>query len=497
MVHLWVVSEQRHIGVIDIGSNSMRLVVYDDLSRAPFPRFNEKSITALAAGIDADGRFTDEACAGALRAMERFASIAEAMRVERIDVIATEAMRRAANGPDLIASIRELTGLTPQVLSGDDEARLAALGVVAGAHEPRGLVGDLGGGSLEVAEVAVDRVGERLASMPLGALPVTALMAESFGDAKRHVDATLADQLPPLMTDPTLYAVGGGWRAIARVHIATNDWPIRTVHGYVLPAADARAFAKSIARMSTDEIAELPDVPSRRIDTLAASALVMERLIKVLKPEQVVFSATGLREGWLYDQLSPDEQRLDPLVEGAQAIGLPIARVPAFSAALDRWTEQLFPGETPADRRLRLAACALTDLCWRDHPKLRASDAFRRVLEMPFVGISHPERAFLGVVLLARYGGKIDDEVTAVTDRLMSDHEVRRAEILGRVLLLAHRVSASVPRILDQVRIRIDADSVRLEIDAATVAPDSDAVQSRLRQLAKVVGVDNTEIVDA
>lgn len=486
---------QEHIGVIDVGSNSIRLVVYDDLSRAPFPRFNEKSFTALGAGLDDHGRFTDEAMADALHAVRRFASIAEAMGVDRVDVIATEATRRATNGPELIEAIRTSTGLGPRLLSGEEEATYAATGVISGFFQPRGLVGDIGGGSLEVAEVVGDRVGERTASMPLGALPVRAMMADDEVKAKREVDRILDESLPPLLTDPVLYAIGGGWRALARIHIAMTEQPIRVVHGYSIDAGEARALAKAISRMTPDEVAELPDVPTRRVETLPASALVMSRVLKQLRPDRVVFSAYGLREGWLYAQLDPDEQYRDPLLEGALAIGLPQARVPGFSAALARWTEGLFPGESPTDRRLRLAICALTDLCWRDHVKLRAREAFLRLLEFPFIGITHPERAFMAVAIMARYGGKVDGEVRSVTDRLLSPSELRKAEILGRVLLLGHRFSASVPEILDHARLRIDAEAVRLEVTSPDAVPDSDAVLNRLQQLAKVTGIVDAEIV--
>jgi exopolyphosphatase/guanosine-5'-triphosphate,3'-diphosphate pyrophosphatase len=486
---------QEHVGVIDVGSNSIRLVVYDDLSRAPFPRFNEKSFTALAAGLDDDGRFTDQAVSDAVEVIERFAAIARAMEVRRIDVVATEATRRAANGSELLDAIEAATGLTTRLLSGEDEASYAALGVISGFFRPKGLVGDIGGGSLEVAEVLVDRVGDRRASMPLGALPVSEMMATDVDEAKARVDAVLAEQLPPLLTDPVFYAIGGGWRALARIHIAMNDWPIGVVHGYAIPGDEARAHAKKIARMDRDEVAALPDVPSRRIDTLPAAALVMSRVLKQLKPEQVVFSAYGLREGWLHGQLDDTERDRDPLLEGAQAIGLPLARVPGFSAALAAWTDDLFPGEAAGERRLRLAACALTDMCWRDHVKVRANEAFQRLLHFPFTGITHGERAFIAVAIMARYGGKVDNAVTSTVGHLLSANELRRAEILGRAMLLAHRFSASVPELLEQARLRIDADAVRLELVNPDGVPDSDAVHTRLRQLAKATGIDGTEIV--
>jgi exopolyphosphatase / guanosine-5'-triphosphate,3'-diphosphate pyrophosphatase len=488
---------QQHFGVIDIGSNSIRLVVYDDLSRSPFPRFNEKSFCALGASLDEAGRLSPDAINKAVHAIRRFASIADAMKVGRVHVIATEATRRAGNGAELVAAIREATGLETRVLTGMEEATYAAFGVISGFFQPKGLAGDLGGGSLEVAEILGDRVGERLVSMPLGALPVMEMMKQGPDVAKKRIDAILQENLPPLLTDPVFYAIGGGWRALARVHLATSKAPVSVVHGHEIPAEEARGLAKKIARMDPGEVAQLPDAPSRRNATLPAAALVLSRVLRKLKPDRLVFSAFGLREGWLYAQLDEEEQYRDPLLEGAQSIGLPSARVAAFSAALARWTDGLFPAETQKDRRLRLAVCALTDMSWRDHEKVRAAESFQRLLQFPFIGISHSERAFLATAVMARYGGSVDDRVQAATKSLLSPSQLRRAEILGRVLLLGHRFSASVPEILEQTRIRIDADAVRLEVFEADRVPDSDAVQARLRQLAKVAGVNAAEIVES
>lgn len=486
--------EKSHYGVIDIGSNSIRLVVYDGLNRAPFPRFNEKSMVALGAGIDKDNCFSQDTISRALKAIKRLDAISRAMQVERVDVLATEAMRRADNGAQLIDAITETTGLKTRVLSGEEEAYYAAHGVISGFYQPSGMIGDIGGGSLEVAEVIADSVGERMCSMPLGALPVTAKLAEGYNSAKKWVDQILAENLPPMLTNPVFYAVGGGWRALARIHIAMNQQPISVVHGYEVSAKEMQSLARDISQMSPDEVSRLPDVPNRRIATLSASALVMARVLRQLKPERIAFSAYGLREGWLYEQLDQVEQYRDPLLEGAQAVGLPVARVPAFSEALSDWTAELFPGETQSEKRLRLAACALTDMAWREHEKIRAADCFLRLLQFPFIGLSHPERVFIAVAILGRYDGKLDEKMKSTTSKFLTNSELRRAEILGRALLLGHRFSASVPEILLQSRLRIDADAVRLEILNTESVPDSDAVQNRLRKLAKSAGIGDTEI---
>jgi exopolyphosphatase/guanosine-5'-triphosphate,3'-diphosphate pyrophosphatase len=490
-------ADQTPYAVIDIGSNSVRLVVYNELSRAPFPRFNEKSMCGLGTGLDRTGELAAEPMACTIQAVHRFTVIASAMAVARIDIIATEAVRRATNGGELIRAIRDRTGHDVRILSGQEEARYSTLGVISGFYRPKGLVGDIGGGSLEFAEALDDAVGDRSASLRLGALPVITMMAEAGDGAKRRIDEILAGQMPPMLTRPVFYAVGGGWRALAGVHMAATNAPVPVAHGYDVDARELRAFAKSVWRMAPDKIAALPGIPSRRANTLPAAALVMDRVLKNLKPERVVFSALGLREGWLYAQLPEDQKYRDPLVEGARTFGLMRARVPAFGPALARWTEGLFPDETAEDKRLRLAACALSDIAWTDHADVKAQQSFQRLVYFPFIGLTHPERVFLAATIHARYGGKQDDECLKRALPLLSPGAYRRAQILGRSLQLGYRLSGTVPEILDAANLRITADCVWLEIAGAEDVPDSEAVRSRLKQLAKVLGVPRSEFVTA
>src|SRR6476646_8279665 len=185
--------DRRPYAIVDIGSNSIRLLVYDQLGRAPMPRFNEKSLARLAEGLPETVAISPDHFRRAVEAVRRFRAIAEAMGVSRIDAVATEAMRRASNGPMLAAAIEAEAGLKVRVLSGAEEARFATLGVISGFFRPVGTVGDMGGGSLEVAEALDDQVGERWVSLPLGALPVEALLLEGGGEAKRRVDAMLQE----------------------------------------------------------------------------------------------------------------------------------------------------------------------------------------------------------------------------------------------------------------------------------------------------------------
>ncbi len=272
--------------------------------------------------------------------------------------------------------------------------------------------------------------------------------------------------------------------------------PVKVVHGYTLAEADARRFARAVSRLSAAKLAATPGVAERRARTLPAAALVLDRLLKHLKPERVVFSALGLREGFLYAQLSQKEQYLDPLIEGAQLIGLPLARVPEFAAELASWTESLFPGETAAEKRLRVAVCALSDIAWRDAADLRAEESFRRLIEFPFIGVTHPERVYVAAAIHARYVGRPDAPWLSSAIKLLTPRERRQAQILGRAILLAYRFSGGVPAMLESARLRIDPDRVRLEVAAAARAPDSEVVIDRLKLLASAIGVKLSEVVD-
>ncbi|MBV9653342.1 MAG: Ppx/GppA family phosphatase [Acetobacteraceae bacterium] len=487
---------ERHYAVVDIGSNSVRLVVYEQLGRAPLPRFNEKSMCRLGEGLEESGVIAADAFARTLEAMRRFRAVAEAMDVGCIDVLATEAMRRASNGADLVRAIRAEAGFDVRVLSGAEEAHFASLGVVVGFHRPTGVVGDMGGGSVELAEVTDGQVGADTHSLPLGALPVQFLLARDGLDAKRRIDAKLKEALPGERTTPVFYAVGGGWRALARVHMASVDAPVPVVHGYRVDARELRAFAKSILRMPEGKIASLPGLPSRRGRTLAASALVMDRVVKRIAPEQVVFSALGVREGWLYHRLGSAEQKQDPLIVGVRAIGQTFARVPRFADALVRWTDDLLPAETQGERRLRVAACALSDIAWRDDAGIRAGESFRRLLEAPFIGLDHAGRAFIAAIVHARYAGSPSDPVLSPATRLLPPELCRRALIIGRAMLLGYRLSGSVPEILASARLRVGGGVVRLEVGKAARVPDSEVVANRLNLVASAAGAKRTEIVE-
>ncbi|MEK0082362.1 hypothetical protein [Benzoatithermus flavus] len=484
---------ERHepFAVVDIGSNSIRLVVYERLCRAPIALFNEKSVSTLGRSLASTGRIGREEMDSALHALRRFAHIASALRAREVEYVATEAVRRAMNGAEFLAEARRATGRPLTVLSGHEEAHTAAMGVAYSFHRPRGVVGDLGGGSVDLSLVTPDGPIAPYGSLPLGTLPVTRMLLEDRAAATRLIDERLASLpwLEGVCRGQSFYVVGGGWRALARIRLAITDTPLKVVHDYRLTAEEAVKLGRSIAALDDEELKTVPGMPGRRMPTVRAAALLLERVVRRIEPEAVVFSAFGLREGRVFLRLTPEELQEDPLLAGAHDFGRTRSRVPTIGRAMGEWTRSVFPNETPEQRRLRLAACELSDSAWREHPAFRAREAFYRLAQYPFIGLTHAERAFLAYACFIRYEGSPEDLFIRPILSLLPEPERRRAELLGATLQLGYRVSAAVPDLLASSRLEIAGDELVLHLPVSDMAPDPDISRPRLRAVAKALGL--------
>src|SRR3979409_103179 len=361
------------VAVIDIGSNSVRLVVYQSMARSLITIFNEKALCGLGREVQTTGLLAPDAVDKALTSLQRFRALCKVMKVGRVHAIATAACRDATNGPDFIAKAERICGVRIEILSGPREAKLSALGVISGIHRPDGIVGDLGGGSLELVGVKGNRVHSGV-TLPLGSLALQDLSHKSLKRAERIVKNELSEvaQLKA-GRGRNFYAVGGTWRALARIHIIQSNYPPRVTDGYSIPAADALDFAVRLRRLaSADMLANIEAVADARRPLLTYAALVLEYIIRVANPKTIVFSTFGVREGLLYGMLPPEVRAEDGLICAAQALNELLSRSARHAEELIEWTDRLVRvvrlRETEEDRRLRHAACLLSDIGWRVHP---------------------------------------------------------------------------------------------------------------------------------
>jgi exopolyphosphatase/guanosine-5'-triphosphate,3'-diphosphate pyrophosphatase len=451
---LSAIGAPRDVAAIDIGSNSVRLVLYRLEGRAIWTVFNEKVLAGLGRDLAVTGQLSVEGAAQALTALKRFAAVIDGVRPTHTFVAATAAVREAEDGQDFCNRVAAATGLKIRVLSGEEEARYAALGVLAGIPNADGMVGDLGGSSLELVRLT-DGQAARGVTLPLGPFA----LADAGGFDADRVRETIAGRLQPIGDErsDTLYAVGGAWRTLAQVHMEISGYPLRIVHQYEIDAADLLDTARLIARSSKASLEKWPGLSRKRADTLPYAALVLEGLIERLALKRIVLSAWGVREGLLYEALEPEVAAVDPLLAGCSALGARQGISPALPGALLGWIAPLLAAMPPVfgrarDGLLADAACRLADLGARLHPDHRVELAFDQVLRAPVPGQTHAERAYLAAAVNARYGGNASTPAPRTVARLLNEEQRQGARILGLAIRLACDLSGRSPQLLVNAR---------------------------------------------
>jgi len=485
---------QSSVAVIDIGSNSVRLVVYESMTRSLVTLFNEKTLCGLGREVQTTGLLAPDAVAKALTSLRRFRALCRVMKVGRVYAIATAACRDATNGPDFIAKAERICGVKIEILSGPREAKLSALGVISGIHKPDGIVGDLGGGSLELIDVQGNRIRSGV-TLPLGSLALQDLSHKSLKRAERIVRNDLSDvaQLKA-GRGRTFYAVGGTWRALARIHIIQSGYPLRVMHGYSIPAPDALDFARRLRRLAAaNMLADIEVVADARRPLLTYAALVLEYIIRVAKPKTIVFSTFGVREGLLYSMLPQAERSEDGLICAAQTLNELLSRSARHAEELIDWTDRLARvvklRETEEDRRLRHAACLLSDIGWRVHPDHRGEETLSLITNGNFGVVTHQGRVFVALSVFYRYAGLSEqNEPPAIIRELLPPAMVERARLLGAAFRVAHLVSAARPGVLPATHFRSRGRKLMLVFEHRLVDLVADRVGSRFKQLAKLVG---------
>jgi len=482
------------VAVIDIGSNSVRLVVYESMKRSLVTIFNEKTLCGLGREVQTTGLLAADAVAKALTALRRFRALCRIMKVGRVHAIATAACRDASNGPEFIAAAEKLCGVHIEILPGPREAQLSALGVISGIHKPDGIVGDLGGGSLELVDVQGNRV-RRGITLPLGSLALQDSSQKSLKRAERIVKNGLADiaQLKAGV-GRTFYAVGGTWRALARIHIVQSGYPLHVMHGYTIPAADALDFARRLRRLAAANIlADIEVVADARRPLLVYAALVLEYIIRVARPKTIVFSTFGVREGLLYEMLPQAERAKDGLICAAQTLNGLLSRSAKHAEELIGWTDRFIRiaklSETDEDRRLRHAACLLSDIGWRVHPDYRGEQTLNLVTNGNFGSVSHQGRAFIALSVFYRYAGLSEqNEPPSFVHDLISPAMVERARILGAAFRVAHLISAARPGVLPATHFRSKGRRLLLVFEHRMGDLVADRVGGRFKQLCRLIG---------
>lgn len=474
------------IGVIDVGSNSVRLVVFDGQSRCPVMLFNEKVMCGLGEGLHASRRLSPEGVERAMAALRRFAALAPGLGVGALAAIATAAVREAEDGPAFCERVRAATGIKLQVASGEDEARLAAKGVAFGNPRATGVVVDLGGGSLEFCRIEEGRAGAGL-STPLGPLRLRAA-AERGADIDAEIGRYLGTLVDSFRLDGgRLYLVGGAWRALARAQMIRTDYPLRVLHEYRIRASEGLDLARWAAETPTKEIAEMPGIQQGRVKSMPFAGRLLGHLIRSLSPGDLQVSAFGLREGVCLDNLATRIRHDDPLIAACREQEYRRARVPGFGADLAAWALAALGPETPEEARLVEAAAILADVNWRTHPDYRTSGCWETVTRASITDVGHAGRVFLGAALVMRHRSSRKAIEGAGALSLLDEAARDRAMRLGLTLRLGSAIAGASPGVLPMTRLEIGGDEVVLTLAPGAQAFMGEEVEKRLGNLAKAL----------
>lgn len=444
----------RPVAVVDIGSNSVRLVVYDGLRRSPAPVFNEKILCGLGKGVAITGKLNEAAIVRALAGLRRFRALARQIGCREVYAVATAAAREASNGEAFIDKAEKALGAGVSVLTGKEEARYAALGVIAGIPEADGVAGDLGGGSLELIDIKDGKLNDGV-TLPLGPLRLIDMSGNNMARAREIVDEYLSKTtILSKLKGRSFYAVGGTWRNLARMHMSHAHYPLHVLHQYTMSRSQAAGMAELVSGLSATALKDVKDVSKSRSETMPYGAMVLERLLHHSQADDVVCSVYGVREGFLYAKLPRKKMKSDALLASCWDFARRYARSPEHELELCDWTDQLFNvgkiKETPEEQRLRYAACLLADIGWKAHPDYRADRSLGMISQAAFVGVDHPGRVFLALTVFYRYEGEVmKDDLT----RLLDEQHMERAHLLSSVFRLAYILSAAMPGMLPKIKL--------------------------------------------
>lgn len=444
---------------------------------------NEKALCGLGRDMADDGSLNPAAVADALATLTRFRIMLRAYDDPPTQTIATAAVRDAKDGKKFVEAVRRV-GYDIRVLTGAEEAEFAALGVASVEPGAKGLVGDMGGGSLELIAMNNGKFTEGV-SLPIGPLSIMRSVGSDPVAAQREIDNALKGvSFLKNTKSKTLYTVGGAWRSVAKIHMSLKHYPLSVLHHYEMSFESALEVCDLVARQSRRSLEEIPGISRRRIDTLPFAALALRSLLKEMKAERMVVSAGGIREGLLYSELSNMQRKEDPLWAASRFFSARFSPNAKFGQAALSVIKPLFQDMPAVSLRNLSAVAELVDIAAFAHPDLRGRHAFDTALSAPFVGLSHKDRVWIALALYCRYRGRNAALPNEQAISLLDWDEQQSATQVGLALRFAATLAPKTPELLDGCSLSKTKDGILFSAPAEHENLFGDMPRKRLDNLA-------------
>ncbi|WP_338330672.1 Ppx/GppA family phosphatase, partial [Commensalibacter sp. Nvir] len=478
--------------IVDLGSNSVRLVVFEGRERNPVIIFNEKATLRLGSGLDTTKKLNPKGVALAEEVLKRFYAIATTMGAKPFIVLATAAVRDATDGEEFINKLHQwMPNVLIRVLSGEEEADYAAAGVLCSIPEAEGLVADIGGGSMELVQIS-GQEKFKAQTLPLGVIRLTDRSSRKLSNAKTIVAKDLKTvSWLGTVKKKNLYLVGGAFRAMAQLYIEYTSYPLSIVHYYKLSLDEAKRMVEWTIEKSKGSVNNIPTFVHKRFNDLPYAATVLGQLLMKIKPIEIIFCAEGVREGWYMRNVISESARLqDPQEAAAFEISGRLGRVKEFPLALMQWTDALFKNEDIKLKRCRWNACLISDSGCHDHPAYRKEQAYYRILRTASMAFDHPTRAFLALVTAMRYETRVDESFLTPSKKILTHKQFEQAVILGTAFRLAYTLSGNLPSLLLRTKLKVGKKKLTLFFSHNLDSVISEAVSRRLFRLGQVMGLE-------
>lgn len=483
--------EREPVAIIDIGSNSVRLVMYEGLTRSPAVLFNEKVLCGLGQGVAKTGKLDQTASQRALAAITRFSHLSSQVGASKLHILATAAVRDADNGPKFINEVEDICRSKVQLLTGEMEAYYAGLGASSGFYDPDGIVGDLGGGSMELTPIGETNVG---VTTPLGGLKLQEVSKNDITQARKIARKELSKvDLKWPGSRKCFYAIGGTWRSLARLHMFDIGYPLDVVHGYSVKSKDYIEFCKRVANNKLEDFSGIEEISKNRQNLLPFGAVAMIETLERLGAKEVKMSATGLREGYLYSLLDENTRQSDGLLEATGELAILRSRSPQHNLELADWTAEALKvigvKESKDEERWRKAACNLADISWRSASDFRAEQSLGIINNAGFNSISHEGRAYLAIVNFHLYQGLGSKHQPPEFAALATEDTTKKARLTAALFRVLYLFSASVEDVIPKLKlVRTGYGNLVLELPVESQALLGERPKSRIEQLSKEIG---------
>ncbi len=439
--------------VADIGSNSARLLVVRPTDQGHLDVLADARVALrLMRDVDSSGRLSRSALNRTVHTLAAFATVARRNGARVVTVVATSAVRDAANRDGFVAEAQRRSGLNITVLSGEDEARLALVGAVSGLPVESGAVVDLGGGSMEVAAFTKRRFQAGI-TLPLGALRVGDAFlrhdpprVDELAALRDHVRTTLgAVDITDLAHADSLVGTGGTIRALAKAARGRGPAVVNRLHGYQLRRRDVIGLVERLVRLPSARRTSVPGISSTRAEFVLGGALVVDALMELGGAENILVSGYGVRQGVILDQLDLVAARPRQVREAS--VSAVLARLRGGSAGSQRrrllvsaLAAALAPNVNGELLEMAGHAARLVDAGARLDHYGRWSESASLATTADLDGFTHADLATIAAILLSA-------GATAVPARLRRESGLPRAriEVAGALLALADDIDRRLP----------------------------------------------------